>query len=102
MRLRLHPAALAELDEAVGYLEEQRPGFGALMFEEISRRIGQAARLPTSGVPISGFAAKHDVRQFVAKRFPYIVVTALVAEERLVVAVAHTSRAPRYWRERLP
>jgi hypothetical protein len=30
MRLRLHPAALVELDEAVRYLEEQREGFVAL------------------------------------------------------------------------
>lgn len=28
MRLRLHPAALVEFDEVVGYLEEQREGFG--------------------------------------------------------------------------
>lgn len=101
MSLRLHPAALAELVEAVEYLEGERTGFGEFLFDEVSRRIAQAARFPTSGAPISGFAAEHDVRQFVATRFRYIVVTALVNEERLVLAVAHMSREPNYWRSRL-
>lgn len=101
MRLRLHPAALVELDEAVDYLEEQREGFGNLLFDEVSRRISQAARWPRSGAPVAGFAECHDVRQFVVKRFRYLVVTALVRDERLVVAVAHASRKPGYWRDRL-
>lgn len=101
MRLRLHPAAVVELEQAVVYLDDERPGFGSLLLEEIALRIAQAARLPKSGAPISGFSERYGVRQFVAKRFRYVVVTALVADERLVVAVAHTSRMPRYWRGRL-
>ena len=49
MRLRLHPAALAELKEAVSYLESQRPGVGEALFAEVSRRVAPAARLPRSG-----------------------------------------------------
>ena len=101
MRLRLHPAALAELDDAVRYLEDQRRGFGVLLFDDIERRVAQAARWPRSGAPIAGFAEQHDVRQFVVKRFRYLVITAVVGEERLVVAIAHTSRRPGYWRSRI-
>ena len=101
MKLPLHPAAVAELNDAVDYLEDQRSGFGGLLFEEVSRRIAQAARFPKSGAPISGFPERHDVRQFVVRRFRYIVVTALERNRRFVVAVAHTSRAPGYWRDRL-
>ena len=101
MRLRLHPSALAELDEAVGYLENERSGLGQRLFAEVRLRVGQAARLPTSGSPVSGFAERHDVRQFVVRRFPYLVVTALIGEERLVVAIAHTRREPGYWKTRV-
>lgn len=69
MRLRLHPTALVELDEAVDYLEEQREGFGALLFDEVTQRIAQAARWPRSGGPVAGFAERHDVRQYVVERF---------------------------------
>ena len=99
MRLRLHPAALVELTEAVDYLESARSGRSS--FDEVAKRSGQAARLPKSGAPILGFEERHDVRQFVVRRFHYIVVTAVVRNERLVVAIAHTSREPRYWSDRL-
>lgn len=101
MRLRLHPSALAEFNEAVDYLEGERNGLGARLFDEVRLRVGQAARLPTSGSPVSGFSARHDVRQFVVRRFPYVVITALVREERLVVAIAHTRREPGYWKIRV-
>lgn len=101
MRLRLHPAALVELDEAVDYLEEQREGFGALLFDEVTQRVAQAARWPRSGAPVAGFEERLDVRQYVVKRFRYLVVTAIIRDERLVVSIAHTSRKPGYWRKRL-
>lgn len=64
----------------------------------MSRRVGQAARLPQSGTRVAGFAA---VRQFALQRFRYLVITALVGREHLVIAVAHTAREPGYWRDRL-
>jgi hypothetical protein len=35
------------------------------------------------------------------KRHPYLVVYALRGDEIIVLAIAHTSREPGYWRERL-
>ncbi|MCA9680703.1 MAG: type II toxin-antitoxin system RelE/ParE family toxin [Myxococcales bacterium] len=101
MRLRIHPTALVELDEAVTDLEERRKGFGALLLDEVVHRVAQAARWPRSGAPVSGFGERHDVRQYVVKRFRYVVITAIVKKERLVIAIAHTSREPQYWRDRL-
>jgi toxin ParE1/3/4 len=100
-RLRFHPAALDELDAAVDYHEAERAGYGALLFAEATERVGQAARLPRSGVRVEGFDAALDVRLFALRRFRYVVITARVRDERFVVAVAHTSREPSYWRERL-
>jgi hypothetical protein len=37
----------------------------------------------------------------VLKRFPYDIVVRELSEEILVVAVAHHSRRPGYWRDRL-
>ncbi|MFV8756539.1 hypothetical protein ACNOYE_38835 [Nannocystaceae bacterium ST9] len=101
MRLRFLPVALEELEEAVEHLAAARQGFGELLFEEISMRVAQAARWPMSGASVAGFAPSRDVRQFVTRRFRYVVVTAIVGGERLVVAVAHMSRRPQYWAERV-
>jgi toxin ParE1/3/4 len=100
-RLRFHPAALDELDAAVEYHEGERVGHGALPFDEASERVGQAARLPRSGVRVEGFGDAFDVRQFALRRFRYVLITASIGDERLVIAVAHTSRDPGYWRDRL-
>lgn len=83
------------------YLEGERPGFGGLLFDEVTRRVAQAARWPRSGAPVAGFAERYDVRQHAVKRFRYIVVTAIVTDERLVIALAHTDRRPGYWRDRV-
>ncbi len=101
IRLRLHPAALAELDAAVSYMEDRHTGFGSLLLEEVGRRIAQATRFPNSGAPVAGFGAHYDVRKFVAKRFRYLIITAIIKQERMVIAVAHMGREPGYWRVRL-
>ena len=99
--LGLHPEALAELEAAVAWLEEERPGHGDLLFDEVRQRVAQASTLPESGAPVLGFEARYDVRAYTLDRFRYRVVTASVAGSALVVAVAHMSREPGYWRERL-
>ena len=99
--LKLHPDAVAELVAAVAWHEERQTGLGERLFQIVARRVLQADRLPKSGAPVAGFAARYDVRQFVVRPFRYVVITATVAGARTVVAIAHTSRRERYWRDRL-
>jgi len=35
------------------------------------------------------------------RRFPFLIVYAMLGDQLVVIAVAHTSRKPGYWRERL-
>lgn len=41
-----------------------------------------------------------DARRFLLRRFPYSVVYRVVGETVTVVAIAHQSRRPGYWRGR--
>lgn len=99
--LRFHPAAIAELEEAVRWVEAERPGYGALLFDEIQRRVAQASRFPQSGAPVNGTSTRHVVRAFTARVFRYRVITATIDNEHLVIAIAHENRDPIYWRDRL-
>lgn len=101
MLLEIHPAALEELESEVRLLEGEREGHGHLFYEEVRRKVAQASQFPRSGAPVVGFDESRDVRCFTLRRFPFRVVTAIVRDARLVVAVAHTRREPGYWRERL-
>lgn len=48
-------------------------------------------------------ASEHgrDVHRFVMERFPFTIVCTELADEILIIAIAHTSREPGYWRRRL-
>ncbi len=69
MLLELHPEALEEFDATVVWHDRERLGHGALLYEEVRKRIAQAARLPKSGAPVAGFDAKYDVRSYGVRRF---------------------------------
>lgn len=44
----------------------------------------------------------HGTRRFILRRFPYAVVYRREPTAVLVVAIAHGSRKPGYWRRRTP
>ncbi|MHB8473882.1 MAG: type II toxin-antitoxin system RelE/ParE family toxin [Gammaproteobacteria bacterium] len=48
-----------------------------------------------------GAAGARGIKRLILKRFPYAIVVRETAEEIIVVAIAHQSRRPRYWRYRL-
>jgi toxin ParE1/3/4 len=101
MRLPFEAEAVTELEEAARWYESERAGYGALFVREVRRSVARAASFPRSGTPVDGLNPACDVRRFVVRRFPYLVITALFGEQRAVVAIAHGRRRPGYWRDRL-
>jgi hypothetical protein len=51
--------------------------------------------------PELGAAVDGDNRHFVLRRFPFSVTYAVVGQLIYVLAVAHGSRGPGYWKSRL-
>ncbi|MCZ7663786.1 MAG: type II toxin-antitoxin system RelE/ParE family toxin [Thermoleophilia bacterium] len=95
-RIRLHPAALQELQEAAAFYDLEGPGLGGAFLDDFERAGEQILLLPES----SPIARKHARRKFMA-RFPYAVVYSLIDEDVFVLAVAHSRRRPFYWQDRL-
>ncbi len=99
--IRFHPEARVELIEAIVFHEQQRPGSGEKLEEEISNMLDRIRRYPESGVHLRGYAAELEVRAFHLRHFPYSLIMASVNGEPMVFAVAHQHRRPEYWAERL-
>lgn len=95
--LRFHPAARAELIEAIVWLEEHRPGYADKLAAEVEELLERIVQLPESGVPLSGHAPEFHVRGFRLRTFRYTLTVATVHGERTVIAVAHQHRRPGYW-----
>jgi len=90
------PAA-TELAAAVRWYEHRRVHLGAELFDAVAATIELIQSHPEIGAEHRGRPAS---RQFNVDRFPYRVVYRIRDEDIYVVAVAHTSRRPGYWRNR--
>jgi plasmid stabilization system protein ParE len=98
---RYHPAARDELRAAIRYGEADRVGRGALLEAAVSHVLRRVRRLPKSAPRWRRLRTTIEIRRAVVRRHPYVLVYAILPEQIVVLAVAHTSKKPGYWRERL-
>jgi len=94
--IEFHAEAAEEYDAADWYLE--RSPDAALKFDaEVNRALAEIVRAPRSWAK-----GAYSTRRFLLSRFPFILIyRERVATEIQIVAVAHTSRKPKYWKGRL-
>ena len=94
-------AAAQEAIEAAKWYEEERTGLG----HEFSYAIDAALDLMVDEMiplsPIYGDAGLIGARRLILKRFPYDIITVERNGTFIVVAVAHHSRKPGYWQNRI-
>jgi hypothetical protein len=67
--VRFLELAQYELDDAFLWYEEQMPGLGRELLDEMDRSIRRITRWPSAGKEIST-----DVRRCLVKRFPYGII----------------------------
>jgi plasmid stabilization system protein ParE len=97
MLFRFSDLASAELAEAVRWYEHREPGLGDRFLQAVNSTIDLIQSHPDIGVPR---ASPLPSRQFLVHGFPYRVVYRVRRDDIYVIAVAHTSRRPDYWKER--
>ena len=99
-RVRLLEAAAEEAIEAAAWYEEECPGLGS----EFVRALDAVLDLLEEGIVrpanMPGASGSVGAKRLILRRFPYDVVVREQDDEILVVAVAHQSRRPGYWRDR--
>jgi toxin ParE1/3/4 len=96
MRVKFHPAARADLKEGKAFYRSRSPLAAVAFANEIETALSRIAESPQR-YPL----AEHETREFVMPwRFPYTIVYRVVHDLIVVVAIAHQSREPGYWRDR--
>lgn len=88
--------ARAELQEAIDYYEDRRPGLGKELATEVRSTIDRILLNPIAWAKLSA-----NVRRCRLRRFPYALIYQVKPDRVLVVAVMHLRRDPVYWRSRL-
>lgn len=99
--LRIHSAAADEAEAAVSWYEAERPGLGRRFQRALDAALDLLEAGAAPGVPMPGALGNAGVKRFVLRRFPYDIVFFPGDDEIIVIAFAHHSRRPAYWRHRL-
>lgn len=95
MTWEFHPEAEQEFIESALRYEAEVPGLGLRFADEVQRVIEFVLGRPEIGARVEG-----EIRRFVLRRFPFSVIYAVRTGTLYVLAVAHGSRRPGYWRSR--
>lgn len=96
MSLILHPEAEAEMIDSARYYERQVPGLGKDFLIGVDAAFDEIA-----GHPDRWRILDEDVRRYLMPRFPFGILYQVRAEHVQVIAVAHLSRHPDYWKTRM-
>ena len=97
MKSRFHEAADAELTEAVAYYDGKASGLGDRFLTEVKAATRYIEQYPKIAPVID-----LGVRAKVLSKFPYSLMYVVEPDELFVVAVAHQSKRPAYWADRIP
>ena len=95
MSFSFHEEAEAELDQAIAYYEDCRPGLGLELAEEVYSAIARIVQFPDAWSLIS-----RRTRRCLVNRFPFGVIYHVKSNAIRIIAVAHLSRRPNYWKGR--
>lgn len=95
-----HPAARAEYLDAVEYYDLQHPGLGDELIARFEHALREIADDPLAWPRTPGWEGEPGLRSHRVETFHYRIVHYVSGESIRVVAYAHTSRRPGYWRNR--
>ena len=96
-QLDIGPEALADLESAGDWYEQQRPGLGADFLRAIRQTINA---LPTHPLIYSVREHRRRIRWVIPPRFPYRIVYRVKGDRIAILAVVHAARQDSAWRRR--
>ena len=100
--IRFHDEARDEAGDAADHYEGRQPGLGFRFRDSLRHAVALIARDPAM-FPLHGLASLRRPYRFVMlERFPYSDIYVETPAEVVLLAVAHHSRKPGYWRHRRP
>ena len=99
-KIKVLDAAADEAVEAAARYELQQPGLGIDFERAVDAALDLLEEEFAPLVSMPGAAGTHGAKRIILKRFPYDIVVKERDGEIIVIAIAHHSRRPGYWRDR--
>ena len=95
-----HHDAEEELAATVAFYEREQQGLGGEFWDDAQKIVALIAENPAIGGIVSRTNTSLPVRRMPLRRFPYFVIYRERGTAIQIVAFAHMSRRPAYWRKR--
>jgi len=99
VRFRALSVAVRELVEAIEWYVARSPEAAAALADEYDRAVEQIKSHPRRHARAEFIHSPRDIRQFLMRKFPYVVYYEIAGDEVVVLAVSHAAREPGYWLE---
>jgi toxin ParE1/3/4 len=96
MRYEFHPEALEEYNEACFYYARKESGLDLRFIVSVEAAIERILQDPARYRRLD-----EDVRRCLTQVFPYAILYTIEDDFILIVAVAHCSKEPGYWKHRV-
>lgn len=97
MKLKFHPEARIDLREARAFYRHRSPLAAVAFAKEVETALSRIAE-----APFRYAEGEYGTRSFAFPwRFPYTMVYAIRESIVVILAVAHQSKEPGYWRHRV-
>jgi plasmid stabilization system protein ParE len=97
-RLEVRPEALSDIEDAARWYDEQRSGLGTEFTGAVVEAIDV---LPNHPLVYRIRHKRKNIRWKLIDRFPYRIVFRMTDDLITVIAVLHSARHDRHWKERL-
>lgn len=100
-KVKVHPEAAQELEEAAAWYESEQLGLGARLIEAFDHALALLSEPNPPLTPMLGQAAQLGAKKLILHRYPFSLVTIRASDTIIVVALAHHARRPGYWHSRV-
>ena len=96
-RIEYHPEAIREIRESIHWYRDRNEAVADELRSAVESAESLIQRSPKSCAPYV-----HDTRGYRFQKFPFVLAYVVRDDQIFFVALAHTSRRPGYWRDRVP
>ena len=96
MNVLLIPPSDKELEETIGYYNDQMPGLGEQFYDAFQSTVNYINIAPEAWRKVGC-----NTRRINIKRFPHLILYVLDGEDILITCIAHQHRNPTYYSNRI-
>ena len=100
MKVKIGRDAALELEEAAAWYEKEQRGLGIRLISSFENAIELLSEPNPPLTPVQGEAGRKGAKKLILHKFPFSLIIYEFEQTRAVVALAHHSRKPGYWKSR--